>query len=144
MSVLSARVLQPILEQGSQEIFGVANSVLIVDDSAAVRRAVRMLVTSRPGWTVCGEAVNGEDGLQKAQQLKPDAILLDMSMPEINGMETAGILKRLMPEVPLIMFTNFAKDQFFKRELSWAGIRQVVSKSDSQGLVRALEDAFKG
>jgi DNA-binding NarL/FixJ family response regulator len=120
----------------------VPKSVLIVDDSPAIRRCLRLLVASRPQWTVCGEAVNGEEGLQKAQQLKPDAILLDMSMPEMNGIETAGILKRLMPSVPLIMFTNFSKDQFFKRELSWSGIRQVVSKSDSQALMQALEDAL--
>jgi DNA-binding NarL/FixJ family response regulator len=118
------------------------NSVLIIDDSAVIRRAVRLLVGSRPGWTICGEAINGEDGLQKAQQLKPDAIVLDMSMPQLNGMEMAEILKRLMPMVPLIMFTNFAKDQFFKRELSWAGICQVVSKSDSKGLLQALDDVF--
>jgi DNA-binding NarL/FixJ family response regulator len=121
---------------------GVPNSILIIDDSAAIRKAVRRLFASRPDWVICGEAINGEEGVQKAQQLKPDAILLDMAMPEINGMDTAGILKRLMPTVPLIMFTNFAKDQFFKRELSWAGIRQVVSKSDGQGLVQALEEAF--
>ena len=59
-------------------------------------------------------------------------------MPELGGMETARTLKRLMPTVPLIMFTNFAKDQFLKETL-WAGIRQVVSKSDSSELVKALE-----
>ncbi len=77
-----------------------------------------------------------------AEQLHPDAIILDMSMPQLGGIEAAGILKRLMPTVPVIMFTNFAKDQFLKREGFWAGIRQVVSKSDSLELVRALEDAF--
>lgn len=120
------------------------NSILIIDDSAAVRRAVRRLISSKPEWTVCGEAANGEEGLRMAQELKPDAILLDMAMPEINGIDTAGILKRLMPAVPVIMFTNFAKDQLFKRELLWSGIRQVVSKSDSKELVQALEDAFRG
>ena len=116
-------------------------SILIIDDSAVIRRALRLLLASKPGWTVCGEAVNGEDGIEKAQQLKPDAIVLDMSMP-LDGMETAAILKRLMPAVPLIMFTNFATDQFLKREVLWAGIRQVVSKSDSLELVKALEAAF--
>ncbi|MGH9529677.1 MAG: response regulator [Terriglobales bacterium] len=118
------------------------NSILIIDDSAAIRRVVRRLISSRPDWQICGEASNGEEGVEKAQQLKPDAILLDMSMSGLNGINTAERLKRLMPEVPLIMFTNFSKDQFFKRELSWAGIRQVVSKSDSQELIQALEDAF--
>ena len=116
-------------------------SILIIDDSAVIRRALRRLVASKPGWIICGEALDGKDGIQKAQQLKPDAIILDLSMPQLGGMETARILKRLMPTVPLIMFTNFAKDQFSK-EVLWAGIRRVVSKSDSLELVRVLEAAF--
>jgi two-component system response regulator NreC len=117
-------------------------SILIVDDSAVIRRALRRLLASKPDWTICGEASNGEDGIQKAQELKPDAIILDMSMPQLGGMEAAGILKRLMPTVSLIMFTNFAKDQFLKREVLWAGIRQVVPKTDSLELLKALEAAF--
>ncbi len=116
-------------------------SILIIDDSAVIRKALRSLFHSKPGWTICGEALNGEDGIQQAQQLKPDAIVLDMSMPQLGGMETAQTLKRLMPTIPVIMFTNFAKDQCLK-EMLWAGIRQVVSKSDSLELVRALEAAF--
>jgi DNA-binding NarL/FixJ family response regulator len=120
----------------------VAYSILIIDDSAVIRRTLHRLLTSRSDWTICGEALNGEEGVQMAEQLHPDAIILDMSMPQLGGIEAAGILKRLMPTVPVIMFTNFAKDQFLKREGFWAGIRQVVSKSDSLELVRALEDAF--
>ncbi len=117
-------------------------SILIIDDSAIVRRTLRRLLTTKPGWTVCGEAPNGEEGVRKAKELNPDAIVLDMSMPELDGLETAAILKRLLPEVPLIMFTNFSKDQFLKRELMWAGIWKVVSKTDSTELVKALEAAF--
>jgi NarL family two-component system response regulator YdfI len=119
----------------------VAYSILIIDDSAVIRRTLHRLLASKPDWTICGEALNGEEGIQKAQQLKPDAIVLDMSMPQLGGIETAQTLKRLMPTVPVIMFTNFAKDQCLK-EILWAGIRQVVSKSDSRELVRALEAAF--
>jgi DNA-binding NarL/FixJ family response regulator len=117
-------------------------SILIVDDSAVIRRALRRLLAAKSDWTICGEALNGEEGVQMAQQLHPDAIILDMSMPQLGGIEAAGMLKRLMPTVPVIMFTNFAKDQFLKREGVWAGIRQVVSKSDSPELVKALEAAF--
>ena len=65
---------------------------------------------------------------------------LSWTLPELGGMEAARTLKRLMPKVPVIMFTNFAKDQCLKKTL-WAGIRQVVSKSDSLELIRALEAA---
>ena len=101
------------------------------------------MIDLKPCWTICGEAINGEEGIQKAKELQPDAIILDMCMPQLDGLETAETLNRLMPEVPVIMFTNFAKDHLFKRELSWAGIRKVISKPDSEELLRALDDALR-
>jgi CheY-like chemotaxis protein len=122
--------------------FVLASSVLIVDDSPDIRRALRRVFDSKPSLKVCGEAVNGKDGIEKAQQLKPDAIVPDMAMPEMDGLEAAKILNQVVPSAALIMFTNFAGDQFLKREVLSAGIRQVVSKPDSQGLVRAVETAL--
>ena len=119
-----------------------SNSVLIVDDSPDIRRALRRVFDSKPSLKVCGEAVDGKDGIEKAQELKPDAIVLDMSMPGMDGLEAAKILTRVVPSAALIMFTNFAGDQFLKREVLSAGIKQVVSKPDSQGLVRAVETAL--
>lgn len=128
--------------ENSQGDAVLAGSILIVDDSPDIRRALRRVFDSKPALKVCGEAVNGKDGVEKAQQLKPDAIVLDMSMPEMDGLEAAKILNRVMPSAALIMFTNFAGDQFLKREVLSAGIKQVVSKPDSQGLVRAVETAL--
>jgi len=119
-----------------------ANSILIVDDSPDIRRALRRLFDSKSSLKVCGEAVDGRDGIEKAQQLKPDAIVLDMSMPGMDGLEAAKVLAQVVPSAALIMFTNFAGDQFLKREVLSAGIRQVVSKPDSQGLVEAVEAAL--
>ncbi|MGH9513333.1 MAG: response regulator [Terriglobales bacterium] len=118
------------------------HSILIVDDNKVIRRAMRSLFESIPGWSVCGEAVNGREGIEKAQRLKPDVIVLDMSMPEMDGIAVAKVLKVLMPQVPLIMFTNFAEDQFLKREVVSAGISRVVSKPDSKALVHAVEEAL--
>ncbi len=118
------------------------NSILIVDDSIVIRRALRLLFESLPGWEVCGEASNGREGIEKAQQLKPDVMVLDMSMPEMDGIAAAKILKATMPALPIIMFTNFAEDQFLKREVLDAGITQVVSKPNSQALVQAVREAF--
>ncbi len=101
-----------------------------------------MLFESMAGWEVCGEAANGREGIEKAQQLKPNVIVLDMSMPEMDGIAVARALKTKMPGLPIVMFTNFAEDQFLKHEVLSAGIAQVVSKSDSQGLVRAVKEAF--
>ena len=80
-------------------------SVLIVDDYAAIRRAIRVGLERHSEFSVCGEAVDGLDAIEKATRLKPDFILLDLSMPRMNGMEAASILKRVMPNVLIVAFT---------------------------------------
>jgi CheY-like chemotaxis protein len=117
-------------------------SILIVDDSPDIRRGVRHIFGSVSGWEVC-EAINGKDGVEKAQLLKPDIIVLDISMPVMDGITAAKTLKALMPTLPIIIFSNFAEDEFLKQEVRSAGIGQVVSKSDSQALVHAVEEAFR-
>jgi DNA-binding NarL/FixJ family response regulator len=112
--------------------------ILIVDDSPAVSKTLRQMLERHKGWEVCGEAVNGREGVEMAQQLKPDLILLDFSMPVMNGLEAALELKRLMPSVPLLMFTNYGTDYLEKEALS-AGVSAVVSKSDSEALVSAIQ-----
>ncbi len=119
-----------------------SSSILIVDDSKVIRRALRQLFEST-GWDVCGEAGDGREGIELAQQLRPDVIVLDMSMPEMDGIAAAKILKGLMPQLPIIMFTNFAEDQFVQQEVRSAGITRVVSKSDSHALVDAVESVLR-
>ena len=84
-------------------------SVLVVDDYPAVRSAIRIGLERYSGFFVCGEAVDGVDAIEKATKLKPDFILLDLSMPRMNGMETAGALKRLMPNVLIVAFTMYVE-----------------------------------
>jgi len=84
-------------------------SILIVDDYPAVRSAIRAGLERYPGFSVCGEAVDGMDAIEKATKLKPDFILLDLSMPRMNGMETASALKRLMPNVLIVAFTMYVE-----------------------------------
>jgi len=113
--------------------------ILIVDDSPAVSKTLRQMLERHKGWAVCGEAANGREGVERAQQLKPDLVLLDFSMPVMNGLEAALELKRLMPSVPLLMFTNYGTDYLEKEALS-AGVSAVVSKSDSvEALVSAIQ-----
>jgi len=76
----------------------VPKSVLIVDDHEAVRRELRRLFQSQPDFTVCGEAVDGVDAISKAEQLSPDLVILDLAMPEMNGLEAAGALRFIMPD----------------------------------------------
>ena len=84
---------------------GLVASILIVDDHPAIRRALRMAFERQPGFTVCGEAEDGFDAIAKAKKLSPDLIVLDLRMPVMDGLEAARELKRLFPQVPLIMLT---------------------------------------
>jgi len=84
----------------------VPKCILIVDDSSAVRNAVRSFFENESGFDVCGEAVDGYDAIQKAGELKPDLIILDFSMPRMNGIESAPILKKMLPDTPIVMLTS--------------------------------------
>jgi DNA-binding NarL/FixJ family response regulator len=83
-------------------------SVLIVDDSQVVRDVLRDFFETLADWKVGGEAGNGAAAIQKAGELKPDLILLDFSMPYMNGLEAASVLKKMLPKVHIIAFTMFA------------------------------------
>ena len=106
-----------------------AKCVLIVDDSASIREAVCGLFEREADFKVCGEAENGKVAVEKAQELSPDLIVLDLSMPVMNGLDAARVLKRLMPTVPLIMFSAFG-DGSVRYQARLVGISEVVSKSE--------------
>jgi DNA-binding NarL/FixJ family response regulator len=104
--------------------------VLLVDDNATVRGAVRPLFDSHPNFEVCGEAEHGREAVEKAPNLRPDLILLDLSMPVVNGLQAAPLLLKILPNVWLILFT--AHDSPEVQRLSrGAGIHAVVSKSNA-------------
>lgn len=104
-------------------------SVLIVDDIAAVRQVLCQLFTEERDFEVCGEAPDGREALILAQELRPDLIVLDLSMPVMNGIDAARALTRLLPGVPIIMFSEYA-DAFSEEEARSAGISALVSKAE--------------
>jgi DNA-binding NarL/FixJ family response regulator len=103
--------------------------VLIVDDSELIRHALCELFRQEPDFEVCGEAENGKVAVEKARELRPDLIVLDLSMPVMNGFEAARVLKRVMPSVPLIMYSGFS-DESAQYQARLVGISEVVSKSE--------------
>jgi DNA-binding NarL/FixJ family response regulator len=82
--------------------------ILVADDSDTVRKVVRSYLIQQD-FDVCGEAVDGEDAVEKARKLKPDLILLDLAMPRTNGIETAAVLKGMMPNVRIVLFTMYSE-----------------------------------
>jgi DNA-binding NarL/FixJ family response regulator len=113
-------------------------SVLIVDDSSYIRQALCELFKRETDFEVCGEAENGKKAIEKAQEkaqeLRPDLIVLDLSMPVMNGFDAARVLKRLMPTVRLIMYSAFG-DKLAERQARLIGISEIVSKSEHASLL---------
>ena len=101
--------------------------ILIVDDSPLVRKSLHTLFSAQPDWTICGEAENGADAIDKAQILHPDLILIDLVMPILNGIEATRLLKRLLPTTPVLMFTTFT-DAYLKNIALAAGVHEVIDK----------------
>lgn len=100
--------------------------VLIVDDHESIRRNLRVSLESA-GFTISGEATNGLDAIEKAQAVIPDLVILDLAMPEMNGLEAAAALKYIVPGVPLILLTAHSSREVELAAFS-AGICAVFSK----------------
>jgi DNA-binding NarL/FixJ family response regulator len=112
--------------------------ILIVDDNERIRHLIRDMLEGESGFEVCGEAVDGYDAIEKAERLKPDLIILDMSMPRMNGIEAAPRLKKILPETPIVMFTSYeaALEGFDVRKV---GIDIVVPKDNLLLLVETVQ-----
>ena len=108
-------------------------SILLVDDNDVVRKIARLFLETQTDLEICGEAVDGADAIEQAQRLKPDLIILDLAMPNMNGAEAAPIIKRMLPKVPIILFTLY-KEQIGSVLFSKLGIDAVFSKPDGGGL----------
>jgi DNA-binding NarL/FixJ family response regulator len=116
----------------------VAKRILIADDHESVLRRVRGMIESQPTWQVCGEAVNGREAITKAQELKPDLVILDFAMPHLNGLRTASEINKLLPEVPIVMFTMYGSQ--LTQEVKRHGISRLVDKAQSAALVPVVEE----
>ena len=116
----------------------VPHNVLIVDDSPDVRHIVRTFLERDTAFAVCGEAPDGLEAIKKAQELKPDLVLLDLSMPGMNGIETAMVLRRLLPKVHIVLFSNYT-DQLGTTLASAVGIDLVLSKGSLADMAKSLK-----
>ena len=105
------------------------SGILIVDDNESMRHLLRTFVESKTKFPVCGSAANGMEAIEKAQQLHPDLVLLDLSMPILNGAEAAVVLKGIMPETKIILFTMHG-DNIGESLAVALGIDLVLAKAD--------------
>jgi DNA-binding NarL/FixJ family response regulator len=116
-----------------------ALKILIADDHDIVRKGLRMLLEEHPGWEVCGEARSGREAVDKAVQLGPDVTVIDVSMPDLNGLEATRQIRKACPKAEILVITHHDSDEVAAAVLE-AGARGYVLKSDSdKDLVHAVE-----
>ena len=108
---------------------GLSFTILIVDDSVLLRHALRSCIEKNSEWQICGEAENGQDAVDKVQELRPDVVIMDFQMPVMNGIDAARQIAKSAPNTAIVMLTMHNGEQL-RREAQSAGIQEVLSKSE--------------
>jgi DNA-binding NarL/FixJ family response regulator len=117
--------------------------ILVADDHALMRRGVKTLLQTHAGWEVCGEALTGREAVVKAEKLRPDIVTLDISMPDLNGLDAAKGIRKVSPETEILILSVHYSDQLI-RDILEVGIRGYILKSDSdRDLIIAIETLAK-
>jgi DNA-binding NarL/FixJ family response regulator len=113
--------------------------ILIVDDHEIFRRGLRSLLESRADWEVCGEATDGRDAVDKAKQLQPDVIVLDITMPRLNGLDAVALIRKEVPPAKVVILSQH-QPALMKQVALAAGAGAYVTKSEvSRELMAAIE-----
>ena len=118
--------------------------VLIADDHPVIRGMVRSTLQQHPEFEVCGEAADGAQAVEEAKKLKPDVVVLNVSMPILNGFEAAREIRATLPKSAIVILSSHA-DETFVREAKEIGVRAYVAKTKAgEALVQAVEAAVLG
>lgn len=113
--------------------------IFIADDHEVVRDGTRSIIERQPGWEVCGVAETGREAVDNAIALEPDIVVMDMTMPDLNGLDAAILIKRRLPKTEILIFTAHESDQLV-REVFEAGVKSFICKSQAHNfLVEAIE-----
>lgn len=114
-------------------------SILIVDDHEVVRRGVHALLATQAGWEVVGEAANGVEAVRQVSQLNPDIVIMDLTMPEMSGLDATRLIKETAPQTKVLIFTMHDSEQMLQTAIE-AGAQGYVLKSDAgNSLVAAIK-----
>ena len=118
--------------------------ILLVDDHAVVRAGLRMLLSADPDLLIVGEAENGEEGVRMAQDLAPDVVLMDISMPDMNGIEATRRIKSLLADVAVLALTMHEDDQYFFEMLAAGASGYVPKRAAPNDLIAAIHAVRSG
>jgi DNA-binding NarL/FixJ family response regulator len=117
--------------------------ILVVDDSAPVRQGLRLLLENHPAWEICGEAMNGLEAIEQNRLLKPDLVVIDVSMPVMNGIDASPAILKRFPGVLILLYTSYLTDELIAVARG-AGIRGWVSKGTMPLVIDAREALLRG
>jgi DNA-binding NarL/FixJ family response regulator len=120
----------------------VATRILIADDDVSIRGLLRRVLEQHPGWQVCGEAANGRDAISSAQQLSPDVAVIDLAMPEMNGLQAGREISKAS-HIPMLLLTVQDVSPELAREAKRAGFQGALSKSRGTEVVDGIETLLK-
>jgi len=112
--------------------------IAIVDDNRAIRKTLRTGIETNTDWEICGEAENGEAAVALVQATKPDLVVLDLSMPGLNGIEAARQVRAIAPATGMVLFSNYASPELTKLATS-VGISAVISKDSTDVVIHLIE-----
>ncbi len=118
--------------------------ILLVEDHAVVRAGLRMLLSSDPDMVIVGEAENGLQGVALAQELRPDVVLMDISMPDLNGIEATRRIKKACPEIAVLALTMHEDDQYFFAMLGAGASGYVPKRAAANDLIAAIRAVHAG
>ena len=113
--------------------------ILLVDDHPIVREGLRNVLQRKPGWEVVGEASNGVEALEKAESLHPDVIVLDITMPKMNGLEVCRVLRKSSPGPEVLFVTQHDSPQMMREALGAGAKGYVVKSNAARDLLEAIE-----
>jgi DNA-binding NarL/FixJ family response regulator len=116
--------------------------ILVVDDHAVVRRGVRSLIESHEGWQVCGEAITGREAIEQSRRLRPDVVVMDLSLPELNGLDATRQILKEAPDIEVLVLTMHHSEEL-ARDVLHAGARGYVLKSDADENLIAAVDSLR-
>jgi DNA-binding NarL/FixJ family response regulator len=113
--------------------------ILIADDREAIRKQVSLILTSRPDLEVCAEAADGKEAVEKTRELNPDLVILDITMPILNGLDAARMIKGFAPDIPILVLTVHKSEQLMQ-EAKKIGVQGYITKAEaSQTLLHAVD-----
>jgi DNA-binding NarL/FixJ family response regulator len=132
--LLEVRGLGPFMTNSTPRV-----RILIADDHTLLREGTRAVIAREPRWEVCGLASNGREAVAQARKLKPDVVILDMTMPELNGLDAAIQIKRRLPETEIAMLSGYGSEDLIRSAFK-AGVKSFIVKTEAEEfLVEAVK-----